>query len=187
MKVVLWISFYFMSFLALIVGMYFARDNIAETTSDVPLLKYTKYHRDAAVADSSYTGTIDSLAVVVEGLLTQLTEYVSQLQERDAKIKQQTMDIEKLTRQVKELQEKAKMQADEKVKFSRQQDEKKLQEMAKMLGSMKVETLRPILTNLSDDVLQILYEKAKPKDRSKIFDALPADRAGKILAEIAAS
>jgi len=185
MKMVLWISFYFMSFMALLLGMYFAKDNIVETTSDVPVLNYTKYHRNAVVADSSYTETIDSLAVVVEGLLTEMTGYVSQLQDRDIRIAQQKNEILKLTKQVKEFQRKVVAQQKATVKFNRQQDEKKLQAMAKMLGSMKVETLKPVLKNLSDNIVQILYEKAKAKDRTKIVDALSAERAGKILTQIA--
>jgi len=185
MKMVLWISFYFMSFIALLLGMYFAKDNIVEKTNDVPVLNYTKYHHNAAVKDSSYTETIDSLAVVVEGLLTELTEYVSQLQDRDSQITKQKSQIGALSREVEELKQKVTTQQKATVKFSKRQDEKKLQEMAKVLATMKVESLKPVLKNLSDNIVQILYEKAKAKDRSKIIDAISPERAGKILTKVA--
>ncbi|MCZ6818677.1 MAG: hypothetical protein O7G31_04215, partial [Calditrichaeota bacterium] len=77
MKTVLWISLYFMSFLAMIVGLYYSKEQVMENTKAVPVLNYTQYHLDAMVEDTTYTETIDSLAVVVEGLLTELSEYVS--------------------------------------------------------------------------------------------------------------
>jgi hypothetical protein len=36
MKVVLWISFYFITFLALIVGLYMSKENVVEKTAEVP-------------------------------------------------------------------------------------------------------------------------------------------------------
>src|SRR3990172_1819600 len=103
MKIVLWISFYVISFLALIVGMYFARDTVSEKTQNVPMLSYTQYHHDAEVADSSYTEKIDSLAVVVEGLLGEMVEYVTQLQDRDFKLSAQNYEIDKLKMEKEEL------------------------------------------------------------------------------------
>ncbi|MFQ5649088.1 MAG: hypothetical protein ACE5IY_04020 [bacterium] len=185
MKIALWISFYFLTFLGLVVGMYLSKDKVVEKTAEVPVFNYTKYHRDAAVKDSTYTEHIDSLAVVVEGLLNQLTEYVSQLQDRDLKIAQQDFEINKLKQQNVELQKLAEKQKKSKTNYHKAQEEKKLQELAKMLGEMKAETLAPILANLPDRLVQIFYDKAKAKDRIKIFKALPPARAGKILKNIA--
>ncbi len=185
MKTVLWVSFYFVSFMVLIVAMYVSKEQIVEKTEGVPVLNYTKYHRDAVVEDSTYSETIDSLAVVVEGLLTQLTEYVSQLQDRDHKIHSQGAELETLREQLQKLQAASKSHEQEKVDYSRQQDDKKLVDMAKMVGTMKPDVLSPILNSLSDRMVQIFYDKAKPKDRVKIFNALPPDRAGKILTRIA--
>ncbi|TDI87983.1 MAG: hypothetical protein E2O78_00265 [Caldithrix sp.] len=71
-----------------------------------------------------------------------------------------------------------------KTKFSKAQEEKKLQEMSKMLGSMKPNVLSPVLANLPDNLVQIFYDKAKSRDKVKIFNALPPDRAVKILKKI---
>jgi len=57
----------------------------------------------------------------------------------------------------------------------------KVQDLTKTLGAMKVDVLRPIMANLSDEVIQILYDKAKSKDKRKIFSALPPERASRIL------
>jgi len=175
MKTALWISFYFLSFLATIVLMYFSRDKILEKTDSVPVLNYTQYHQDAEMADSVYTEHIDSLAVVVEGLLTELTEYVSQLQDRDMKLSQKEFEIKEL----------AKTYEERKISYNKAQEDKKLQDLVKMLGDIEEEALAPILGNLPDRLVQIFYDKARPKDRSKIFNSLPPERAGKILADIA--
>jgi len=187
MKVLLWVSFYFLTFTGLVLGFYFSKDKVVEKTSNIPVLNYTKYHMDAAVKDSTYTEKIDSLAVVVEGLLTEMSEYVSQLQDRDYKIAQRDFEIEKLKRQNAELKKLTEKNEDNKKKFNKEQEEKKLQDLAKMLGSMKPEVLTPILANLPDRLVKIFYDKARAKDRIKIFKALPADRAGKILSELTRS
>lgn len=184
MKLVLWISFYFLTFLALITGLYMKREKVLEKTSEIPVLNYTRFHHDAQVADSSYTEEIDSLAVVVEGMLSEMTEYVSQLKDRDFKISKLEFEVKKLAQEKKDLQ--ASIDASEKRKesYSRAQQEKKLVALAKMLGGMKGETLSPILSNLPDKLIQIFYDKAKAKDRAKIFNSLPPDRAGKILTDM---
>ncbi len=185
MKTALWISFYFLSFLATMVLMYFSRDKILEKTDSVPVLNYTQYHQDAEMADSVYTEHIDSLAVVVEGLLTELTEYVSQLQDRDMKLSQKEFEIKKLKQENARLKELAKTYEERKISYNKAQEDKKLQDLVKMLGDIEEEALAPILGNLPDRLVQIFYDKARPKDRSKIFNSLPPERAGKILADIA--
>lgn len=184
MKTVLWISFYFMSFLAMIVGLYYSKEQVVENTKAMPVLNYTRYHLDAMVEDTTYTETIDSLAVVVEGLLTELSEYVSQLHDRDFKLRQQRAEIKNLKHENDELMKIKERQQEVKIKFSKAQEEKKLQEMSKMLGSMKPDVLSPVLANLPDNLVQIFYDKAKSRDKAKIFKALPPDRAVKILKKI---
>jgi len=184
MKTVLWISFYFISFLAMIVGLYYSKEQVVENTKAVPVLNYTRYHLDAMVEDTTYTETIDSLAVVVEGLLTELSEYVSQLHDRDFKLRQQRAEIKNLKHENDELMKIKERQQEVKIKFSKAQEEKKLQEMSKMLGSMKPDVLSPVLANLPDNLVQIFYDKAKSRDKAKIFKALPPDRAVKILKKI---
>ncbi|MCH9006532.1 hypothetical protein IIA29_00765 [candidate division KSB1 bacterium] len=184
MKTVLWISFYFISFLAMIVGLYYSKEQVVENTKAMPVLNYTRYHLDAMVEDTTYTETIDSLAVVVEGLLTELSEYVSQLHDRDFKLRQQRAEIKNLKHENDELMKIKERQQEVKIKFSKAQEEKKLQEMSKMLGSMKPDVLSPVLANLPDNLVQIFYDKAKSRDKAKIFKALPPDRAVKILKKI---
>lgn len=184
MKTVLWISLYFMSFLAMIVGLYYSKEQVVENTKAMPVLNYTRYHLDAMVEDTTYTETIDSLAVVVEGLLTELSEYVSQLHDRDFKLRQQRAEIKNLKHENDELMKIKERQQEVKIKFSKAQEEKKLQEMSKMLGSMKPNVLSPVLANLPDNLVQIFYDKAKSRDKAKIFKALPPDRAVKILKKI---
>ena len=184
MKTVLWISFYFISFLAMIVGLYYSKEQVVENTKAMPVLNYTRYHLDAMVEDTTYTETIDSLAVVVEGLLTELSEYVSQLHDRDFKLRQQRAEIKNLKHENDELTKIKERQQEVKIKFSKAQEEKKLQEMSKMLGSMKPDVLSPVLANLPDNLVQIFYDKAKSRDKAKIFKALPPDRAVKILKKI---
>jgi len=185
MKTVLWISFYFITFLAMILGLYYGKDSVMKKTKDVPVLNYSQYHRDAAVEDSSYTEKIDSLAVVVEGMLGELAEYVSQLQDRDFKLAQQQYEIEKLRNENKSLKEEQKKMEEAKVNYNKAQEEEKLQDLAKMLGTMKPDVLAPILANLPDNLVQIFYDKAKSRDRAKIFNALPPERAGRILTKMA--
>jgi len=184
MKTVLWISVYFMSFLAMIVGLYYSKEQVVENTKAMPVLNYTRYHLDAMVEDTTYTETIDSLAVVVEGLLTELSEYVSQLHDRDFKLRQQRAEIKNLKHENDELMKIKERQQEVKIKFSKAQEEKKLQEMSKMLGSMKPDVLSPVLANLPDNLVQIFYDKAKSRDKVKIFNAMPPDRAVKILKKI---
>ena len=74
---------------------------------------------------------------------------------------------------------------EKKISYNHTQEEQRLQDLAKMLGSMKPDVLSPILASLPDNLVKIFYYKAKAKDRAKIFNALPADRAGKILTDIA--
>lgn len=185
MKMVLWISFYFITFMALLLGAYFGKDALFEKTTSVPVLNYTRYHRDAVMQDSSYTEKIDSLAVVVEGMLGELAEYVSQLQDKDFKIAQQRYEIAKLKNENKSLKTTKTKTEEDKVKYNKAQEEKKLQDLAKMLGSMKPNVLAPVLKNLPDRLVQIFYDKAKSKDRVKIFNALPPERVSKILTQIA--
>lgn len=185
MKTLLWFTFYFVTFMLLILGLYYGKDRVLETTSNVPVLNYTKYHQDAALADSSYTEKIDSLAVVVEGMLSEMTEYVSQLQKRDYQIAEKNFELDKLKRENSELMDKIALSEENKKKFNKSQDEKKLKDLAKTLGTMKPDVLAPILANLPDNLVQIFYDKAKAKDRVKIFNALPPDRAGRILTDMA--
>ncbi|RMF61205.1 MAG: hypothetical protein D6743_13890, partial [Calditrichaeota bacterium] len=75
----------------------------------------------------------------------------------------------------------------EKENFSKAQDEKKIQDLAKMLSSMKVDELGVILKNFPDDVVQIVYDKASNKDRVKILKALGPDRGSDLLLKMAES
>jgi flagellar motility protein MotE (MotC chaperone) len=186
MKIVLWFTFYFLAFLGFVVGMYMNKDKIVETTEQVPVLNYTQYHADAdiVVEDSTYYETIDSLAVVIEGMLSELSEYVSQLNERDNQIHLKNREVNKLKQENDILKKQIKSSHEAKTDFNREQNEKKLQELASTMSTMKPEVLKPILSNMPDGVIQILYDKAKPKDRARIFNAIDPKRAGEIMSDM---
>lgn len=184
MKLVLWVSFYFIAFAGMVAFMYVRKDTVIEKTEEVPFLNYTEYHRDAIIADdSSYVEKIDSLAAVVGGMLNQMADFVIQLKERDEMILQQNWRLEKVNKNEEELKKKI-----EKLKnFNAKQanNDKELQELAKTLSSMKADILGPILENLSDQVVKIIYDKAKKKDKANLLKSLKPERAGKLMNELA--
>ena len=164
--------------------MYFRKDTVIEKTEEVPILNYTQYHRDAIIADdSSYVEKIDSLATVVGGMLNQMAGYVIQLKERDEVILRQNWRLEKVNKNEEELKKKI----EELKNFNAKQanNDKELQELAKTLSSMKADILGPILENLSDQVVKIIYDKAKKKDRANLLKSLKPERAGKLMNELA--
>jgi len=186
MKIVMWTSFYFLAFVAMIAGMYMNKDKIYEKTEKVPVLNYTTYHEDEAVVqDSSYTESIDSLAVVIEGLLTQLTGYVTELYEKESTILNKNREINKLQQQNDRLKKQIATGEKEKKSFNKAQEQKRIQDLANTLSSMKPEILKPILANLPDELIKILYDRAKKSEKAVIIKALPPKRAGTIMADMA--
>jgi flagellar motility protein MotE (MotC chaperone) len=184
MKLVLWVSFYFIAFAGMVGFMYFRKDTVIEKTEEMPILNYTQYHRDAIIADdSSYVEKIDSLATVVGGMLNQMAGYVIQLKERDEVILRQNWRLEKVNKNEEELKKKI----EELKNFNAKQanNDKELQELSKTLSSMKGDVLGPILENLSDQVVKILYDKAKKKDKANLLKSLKPKRAGKLMNELA--
>ena len=184
MKLVLWVSFYFIAFAGMVAFMYVRKDTVIEKTEEVPFLNYTEYHRDAIIADdSSYVEKIDSLAAVVGGMLNQMADFVIQLKERDEMILQQNWRLEKVNKNEEELKNKI----EELKNFNAKQanNDKELQELAKTLSSMKGDVLSAILENLSDQVVKILYDKAKKKDKANLLKSLKPERAGKLMNELA--
>ena len=187
MKIVMWTSFYFLAFVAMIAGMYMNKDKIYEKTEKVPVLNYTTYHEEeeAAVQDTSYTESIDSLAVVIEGLLTQLTDYVTELHEKESTILTKNREINKLRQENDILKKQISSSEQEKKSFSKAQEQKRIQDLANTLSSMKPEILSPILANLPDELIKILYDRAKKSEKAVIIKALPPKRAGTIMADMA--
>jgi len=184
MKLVLWVSFYFIAFAGMVAFMYLRKDTVIEKTEEVPFLNYTEYHRDAIIADdSSYVEKIDSLAAVVGGMLNQMADYVIQLKERDEMILQQKWRLEKVNKNEEELKKKI----EELKNFNAKQanNDKELQELAKTLSSMKADILGPILENLSNQVVKIIYNKATKRDKANLLKSLKPERAGKLMSELA--
>ncbi len=184
MKLVLWVSFYFIAFAGMVAFMYLRKDTVIEPTEEVPFLNYTEYHRDAIIADdSSYVEKIDSLAAVVGGMLNQMADFVTQLKERDEVILRQNWRLEKVNKNEADLKKKI----EELKNFNAKQanNDKELQELSKTLSSMKADVLGPILENLSDQVVKILYDKAKKKDKANLLKSLKPQRAGKLMNELA--
>jgi len=184
MKITLWISFYFLAFVAMVAGIYMSKDKLVEKTQDVPVLNYTDYHRDAMIADTSYVESIDSLAVVIEGLLSELTGYVSQLNERDNLILTKNREINRLRQENAILKKQIAQNETSKISYTKAQEQKRIQDLANTLSTMKPEVLGPILKNLPDDLIKILFDKAKKNDKAVIFKAMPAERAGAIMAQM---
>ncbi len=186
MKIVLWASFYLLAFVAMIAGMYMNKDKIYEKTERVPVLNYTTYHEDeAAVQDTTFTESIDSLAVVIEGLLTQLTDYVTELHEKESTISKKNREINKLRQENDILKKQIASSEQEKKSFNKAQEQKRIQDLANTLSSMKPEILGPILANLPDELIKILYDRAKKSEKAVIIKALPPKRAGTIMADMA--
>jgi flagellar motility protein MotE (MotC chaperone) len=185
MKIALWTAFYVLIFLAMIAAMYFGRDKVLETTRHIPLLNYGRNAPDSSSEESTYYQNVDSLAVVIEGLLGEMAGYVGKVKERDQELNLKDRELNKLKQENDILKKQLDQTADEKVTYSRQQEEKRLQDLASTMSGMKTDVLRPSLTNMDDMVIKVLYSKAKSKDRAKIFNALDPGRAGKIFNEIA--
>ncbi len=184
MKLLLWVSFYFFAFAGMVAFMYLRKDEVIEKTEEVPVLNYTEYHQNAMIHDdSTYVEKIDSLAAVVGGMLNQLADYVTQLKERDEIILQQKWRLEKVNKNSKELEKTIEELKNFKAKEAN--NDRELQELSKTLSSMKGDVLGPILENLSDQVVKILYDKATKKDRANLLRSLKPERAGKLMNEIA--
>ncbi len=184
MKLVLWVSFYFIAFAGMVSFMYLRKDTVITKTEAVPILNYTEYHRDAIIADdSSYVEKIDSLAAVVGGMLNQMADYVTQLKERDEMILRQKWRLEKVNTNEKELKKKIEELKNFNAKAAN--NDKELQELSRTLSSMKADVLGPILENLSDQVVKIIYDKAKKRDKANLLKSLKPERAGKLMNELA--
>ncbi len=98
--------------------------------------------------------------------------------EQTATIKKQEKEIEGLTATIEELKRRRTLEISN-------QDKKRIIDLAKTLGSMKQEAIKPILANLPDEIIKSLYENAKPKDKPKIFNAMPPARTGRLMRKLA--
>lgn len=183
MKLVLWIAIFVLTFAGMIAGFYFGKEKILAKTQNAPFLPRTKSHAAAATADTTYDSPMDSLAVVIDGLVAQLSNRIKEIQKRDATIKGLNEQVAALKNENERL--KQQMAAMENLKTLKAQHEQRIQDVSKTISSMKVEVLAPILANLPDEVVAIIYDKAKAKDRAKIFSALPPERSGRIVRQIA--
>ena len=183
MKIIIWSTFYFMTFLCLVVGLYYGRQKVAERTKDMPILGQTPYHIEMSKVDSSAQQVVDPLSVVMEGLLGQISVNVMELQKRDSTVQALQTELANVAAQGKSLiqeVESLKREIEEKV-----DRENRIQDLAKTLGAMKSDVLAPILANLPDDMISIVYDKAKAKDRTKIFNSLAPARTGRIMRKMA--
>ncbi len=146
------------------------------------LQKKKKPGPEVVVPDSTVLARVDSLKLVIRELMGQLEQQVAEkqaledsLEDREARIadltarrQAQAAEIDSLKHQIESIRA----------------TEIKVQDLTKTLGSMKVDVLRPILANLSNEVIQILYDQARTKEKEKIFNALPPDRASQILKNV---
>jgi hypothetical protein len=185
MKMILWISFYLLAFLGMVLGMYYQQDMVIEQAAKIPFIDYNNVQTDVFVEDSTYYHTMDSLAYVVEGLLGEMAGYAKKVNERDHELHLKERELNKLKQEVAILRKERSEFDEKKIAYNKQQEEKKLQSLASTLSTMKADVLRPILENMDDEIIKVLYDKAKQRDRVKIFNALESERAGKILNQIA--
>ncbi len=179
MKVVLWISLYSITFIGLIAGMYFSKERIVEETQDIPVLNRTEWHRSLTAVDSTSLHLVDSLGVVMQGMLGQMSSYVAEINKRDSTIQALKTELAGLSN-ARDTMQKTIVSLREANKDKIDQ-EKELQALAKILGTMKSDVLTPILQNLPDEVIRIIYDKAKSKDRTKLLNSLAPDRAGRLM------
>ena len=105
------------------------------------------------------------------------------MQARDSTIQALKSELAQLYKERESLNKR--IQALEETNKEKIDQEKELQDLAKILGTMNADVLSPILQNLPDDVIHIIYDKAKSKDRVTIMNALAPKRAGKIMREMA--
>lgn len=179
MKAVLWISFYFMTFFGLIAGMYLSKERIVEETRDMPVLNRTEWHEFVASIDSTSPHLVDSLGVVMESLFGQMSSYIRKINKRDSTVQALKTELAGLYKERESMQKTiASLREANKDKIDQ---EKELQDVAKTLGSMKADVLKPILQNLPDEIIRIVYDKAKSKDRTKLLNSLAPDRAGRLM------
>lgn len=159
---------------------YFGKDHILKYTNKEVVVDPNQARIDSLNAESK-----DSLVIAMNDLIEKLSEYEEKINEQENVINKQkkeqekvnnkyTKEIKKLTAINKALRQISKEEIDKK-------QEKTIQDLARTLGSMKVDELRPILKNLPDDMIKLLYNKTKSRDRAKIFNSLPAGRAGRII------
>jgi hypothetical protein len=185
MKIVIWITLFFLTFIGAIAGVYFAKDTIISKTQKKPAHEESQEESHALAGDDSTHGgsPVDSLIVVVEGLVSQLSERVKELQERDVTIEDLKSQIAKREAEIGNL--KIQLTGLDELQQMKLKQEERIQGLSKTISSIKPEVLKPMLANLPDEVVKIIYDKAKVKDRAKIISALPAERSGRIVRQIA--
>ncbi len=171
-KLILWVMLFLSTFVCFVAAFYFGKGIFMPTPSEIPEPTNPK---KVSVVDSTSLARIDSLMLVTDELLKQLSDYVAKTQELEQTVSSQEIQIQELTVKNDSLLkfiEKMKIHSD------------RIQDLTKTLGSMKTEVLRPILQKLPDEIIQILYVKSKTKDKQKIFSALAPERAGRLLKDM---
>ncbi|MFQ5705944.1 MAG: hypothetical protein ACE5HO_00755 [bacterium] len=164
----IWTLFFTTTLAGFTAAFYFGRDKILPRSKRSQTLRGL----NIAVDDSASGAGVDSLTMVTNELLTQLKDYVTQAKQNAKVIALQKKQIELLRATNDSLRQQLQ---------SRQLANNRIQDLTKTLGAMKVDVLEPILENLPDETIQILYDKAKSKDKEKIFNAVNPKRAGRLL------
>jgi len=170
-KLILWSVLLTFTFLIFAAVFYFARDRIYDKQVSTPPKETAK----RMVTQPASSPQADSLKLVLNGLLKELEQRVEANQQLELKLKEKEAEIERLyvlTDTLKAQIARMRMTAI------------KVQDLTKTLGSMKTDVLRPIFRDLPNDVLQILYDQARSRDKEKIFNAIPPDRASMILKDM---
>lgn len=173
-SLILWSVILVSTFVIFGAAFYFARDQIYEKKAAPQAEKLADTAKRMTTQETS-TQRADSLKLVLNGLLKELEANVQENQQLELKLQDKQAEIERLATLNDTLEAQI-----ERMKTT----EIKVQDLTKTLGSMKTEVLRPILKDLPNKVLEILYDQARSRDKEKIFNAIPPDRASMILKDM---
>lgn len=171
-SLILWISFFSLSFVGFVAAFYYSRNSL------MPSLKGKAEENEISLTlpDSTSTSKVDSLTLVIDELLHQLRNNISRAKELEKIVAEQKATIAHLNATNDSLRTLLKKM---------KQENNSIQDLTKTLSSMKIEILKPILANLSDEVVQILYQRAKTREKRKFLSAMSPKRAGKIMNKLA--
>lgn len=176
-KVILWGFVFILTFAAFVALFYFGRAKFWPAPAGEDRTEQVAQPQIAHSTDDSLTAIkMDSLIQVTEQLSRQQAGYLKEKQEYEKIIAFQKGQIEVLSAKGDSLAKKMDLLKVQETRIS---------DVTKTLGAMKIAELEPILKKLPDEALQILYTKAKTRDKEKIFRAMPPDRAGRLLNEMA--
>ncbi|MFQ5639694.1 MAG: hypothetical protein ACE5IR_17050 [bacterium] len=164
------------SFTGFLAAVYLQKDKLFPKTSEDAA---SAAAIAAAIENSKAKAKIDSLTLVLDEILLQLQKHVEKTQELERQVEAKNQELQRLAA-LNEQMTGRNDSLEQQINIIKA-TEIKVEDLTKTLGAMKLQVLRPIVQNLSDEVIQILYDRAKNKDKQKIFSSLPPKRASQVL------